>query len=90
MKELMSDTGSMTSPGTILKAILDGGIKESDRAGMEAMLQDTCAIADALSYAMQTISEEQGGLEKFHEMLSERLSGKPTSEVLTGDDDGVS
>ena len=88
LERLMSDTKSGTSPGTILGVLLSDDIKSSDRAGMEALLQDTCAIADSLEHSLQVIAEEEGGLEKLHSMLYNALTGKPSAESLRGDDSG--
>jgi hypothetical protein len=90
LERLMSDTSGSTSPGTILGVLLGDDIKAADRAPMEALLQDTCAIADALEHSLQVISEEDGGLEKLHSMLYNALTGTPSAESLRGDDDGVS
>ena len=87
LERLMKDTGGSTSPGTILGMLLGDDIKPKDRVGMEALLQDTCAIADALEHSLQVINEEEGGLEKLHSMLYSALTGTPSAESLRGDDD---
>ena len=87
LDDLKANTGTGSSPGTILGAVFGEGIEPDARAYMEALLQDTCAVADALEHSIQEITKEPGGLEKLQSMLYDTLAGRPSPESLSGDDD---